>query len=111
MTRPAKKSEVLEVRVPYATKDAFMKRCRDDGRTASEEVRRFIDRKIAGRERPAKWTSWRIGQVAAAALAGLLMGALAAPSLAHPTPNSRAEFQRLDRNHDGVLSLEEFRGG
>jgi len=48
MTRPAKKSEVLEVRVPYATKDAFMKRCRDDGRTASEEVRRFIDRKIAG---------------------------------------------------------------
>ena len=30
--RPPKKSETLEIRMPYEAKEAFMARCRDDGR-------------------------------------------------------------------------------
>ena len=47
-----------------------------------------------------------------AALAGdaipMAVGAVAAPSLAR-TATSDAAFERLDLNHDGVLSIEEFR--
>ena len=112
MKKPPKKSETLEIRVPYQTKAAFMARCRDDGRTASEAVRHFIEREIdGGARRRDRWAGWRLWHALAAAVAGLLVGALAAPSLAHPTPNSKAVFERLDRNHDGGLSLEEFRGG
>ncbi len=88
--RPPKKSETLEVRLPYATKTAFMARCRDDGLTASEAMRRFIEGEIqrrapaAPRVRPGWW------QAAAAGLAGLAVGAIAAPSLAHPTPAAPA---------------------
>lgn len=45
--RPPKKSETLEVRVPHATKQAFMARCREDGRSASEVIREFIDGHLA----------------------------------------------------------------
>ncbi len=110
MTRAPKKSEMLEVRLPHAAKTAFMARCRAEGGTASEAVRRFIQAEIEGPTRRARHGGWRIAQMVAAALAGLVMGAIAAPSLAHPTPNAKAAFERLDRNHDGVLSLEEFRG-
>ncbi len=41
--RPPKKSETLEVRLPHAAKQAFMARCREDGRSASEVIREFID--------------------------------------------------------------------
>ena len=45
MRDPAKlkKSESLEIRLPYPTKQAFMARCRDDGRSASDALRAFID--------------------------------------------------------------------
>lgn len=35
----AKKSETLEVRIPYETRQAFLSACREDGATASEVVR------------------------------------------------------------------------
>ena len=38
----------------------------------------------------------------------LALGAVAAPSLALSSP-TRADFDRLDRNHDGVVSFEEYR--
>ncbi|HEY5413122.1 MAG TPA: EF-hand domain-containing protein [Caulobacteraceae bacterium] len=103
-----KKSETLEVRLPYSTKTAFMARCRVNGRTASEAVRHFIEQDIDTRPPPSRRSRWRGWQALAAALAGLAVGAVAAPTLAHPTPNSRAVFDRLDRNHDGVLSFAEF---
>jgi len=104
-----KKSEVLEVRLPYETKTAFMARCRETDRTASEVVRIFIDQELDGRAaRPRSLgLVWR---AAAAALAGLAVGAVAAPSLARPTTPSHAAFERLDANHDGNLSFEEFSG-
>lgn len=103
----AKKSEVLEVRLPHETKTAFMARCRETRRTASEAVRMFIDQELEGRTTKPR-ANGLIWRALAAALAGLAVGAVAAPSLARPTTTSHAAFDRLDANHDGVLSFEEF---
>lgn len=108
-SRPDKKSETLEVRLSHAAKIAFMARCRDEGRTASEAVRVFIEARSAepgrGRRRPGLW------QAFAALIAGLVLGAVAAPSLAQTLPDaaSRTAFDRLDRDHDGVVSFDEYR--
>lgn len=107
--RAPKKSETVEVRVPYDTKTAFAARCRRDGRTVSEAVRLFMEQEIGGR---AERTGRRLRRwhAVAAAVGGLLLGAVAAPSLAQTTAStSRAAFDRIDRNGDGVISYDEFR--
>ncbi len=101
--RPPKKSETLEVRLPHAAKVAFMERCRAAGLTASEVVRELIENE-APRPRPAK--RW---QAALLAVAGLIIGAVAAPSIAQALPGSRAAFDQMDANGDGVISFSEFR--
>lgn len=102
--RRLKKSEFLEVRLPHPTKQAFMARCRADGRSASEAVRCFIDGYLAGpMRRPAPG---RIGRWAAAGAALLVCGLAAAPSFARTTASD--DFARLDANHDGRVSLSEF---
>lgn len=113
MTSPKspKKSETLEIRLPYAAKTAFMARCRADGRTASDAVRGFIEQELQQPRRLSRSRALRWGQALAAAVAGLALGAVAAPSLAHPAAGSRAAFDQLDHNHDGVLSFEEFHHG
>tara|TARA_R110000764_G_scaffold169456_1_gene256634 strand:- start:91 stop:426 length:336 start_codon:yes stop_codon:yes gene_type:complete len=106
--KPPKKSESIEIRLPHATKTAFMARCRDEGRTASEAVRAFVEGEIGGRGRRVRTRGW---QALAALVAGLALGAVAAPSLAQSQgqPGDRAAFDRLDRNHDGVVSFDEYR--
>lgn len=103
--KPLKKSETLEVRLPHRTKMAFMARCRDAGQTASEAVRGFIEAELVAGSRRARPRLW---QMAAAAVAGLALGAVAAPSLARTVSPDEAAFARLDRNHDGALSIAEF---
>ncbi|WP_299014644.1 EF-hand domain-containing protein [uncultured Caulobacter sp.] len=104
--RPPKKTETLEIRLPPQTKAAFMARCQETRRTASEALRDFIEQDLrAPTTTRRRSLAWRI---AAAALAGLAVGAVAAPSLARPS-GSDAAFQRLDANHDGVLNLDEFK--
>ncbi|TFW15340.1 hypothetical protein EGY25_00075 [Brevundimonas intermedia] len=115
--KPLKKSETVEIRLPHATKTAFMARCRAEGRTASDAIRRFIDAELSQTSstrrsprlapRLAPRLSWR--PLLAAAVAGLALGAVAAPSLAQSSPPSRAAFDRMDRNHDGVVSFDEYR--
>ncbi len=97
--------------MPHPTKTAFMARCQDEGRTASEAVRGFIDAELTARSRRPRVGLWH---ALAAAAAGLAIGAVAAPSLAqtaHAQNDPRAAFDRLDRNHDGVVSYAEFRAG
>jgi hypothetical protein len=84
--------------------------CRDNGRTASDVVRGFIQQEIEQPRRLARRRTLRWWQALAAAIAGLAVGTVAAPSLAHPATGSREAFDHLDRNHDGALSLEEFHG-
>ena len=104
MSRQPKKSETLEIRLSHAAKTAFMERCRAEGLTASEALRAHIEgppRK--GLRAPA----------VVAALIGLAIGAVAAPSLAAAAgkvSSDRAAFARMDANGDGVVSFEEFRG-
>ena len=100
--RPPKKSETLEVRLPHQTKTAFMARCQAEGRTASDAVRGFIEGELS----PVRRTRVRGWQALVAALAGLAIGAVAAPSLAQTT--GHASFAQLDRNNDGVLSPVEY---
>ena len=102
--RKLKKSESLEIRIPYPTKQAFMARCQADGRSASEALRGFIDGQLAAPE-PARVSpkTWRL--IAGAAIA-VAMGAIAVPSLAHT--DARAEFTRLDANGDGVISASDL---
>src|ERR1700761_765042 len=44
--RGPKKSETLEIRLPYALKQAFMARCQAQGRSASEALRGFIEQAL-----------------------------------------------------------------
>lgn len=107
--REPKKSETIEIRLSHEAKSAFMRRCREDDVSASAAIRSLIDASTAGpRERPtARRIQWRtIGALAA----GIALGAgAAAPALAHAELTSHAAFERLDRNHDKVLSYGEFR--
>lgn len=107
MTRPtpSKKSETIEIRVPHDAKVAFAARCRENGQTVSEAVRDFMDREITAK--PAGRSRWWPAGLALAA--GLAVGAVAAPSLAETAPSSRAAFDRLDTNRDGVVTYAEFR--
>jgi len=102
--RKLKKSESLEIRIPYPTKQAFMARCQAEGRSASEALRGFIDGQLEA-PKPARISpkTWRF--VAGAAIAAA-MGAIAVPSLAHT--DARAEFSRLDVDGDGVISAADL---
>ena len=103
MTQPRlKKSETLEIRLPYPTKLAFMARCRDEGRTASEALRGFIDGAVETR-RPRRTAR----NLIAGALVAAAVGAIALPTLARQAA-SAADFARLDANHDGVITYAEF---
>jgi Ca2+-binding EF-hand superfamily protein len=127
-----KKSETLEVRIPYETKQAFLTACREDGTTASEVVRENIQSYLDERERPVQQPERtpamtnvvqfaklaeklppvvrRYGpRVAASGVAALAFATFAAlPSAA--APDFQAAFKKLDVNGDGVISAEEFAG-
>ena len=107
MTAPRlpKKSETLEIRLPYATKTAFMTQCREEGRTASDVMRGFIDDELVGRSRNPRSIWW---QALAAASAGIALGAIAVPSVAQTRPMERAAFDRLDRDGNGELAYSEL---
>lgn len=101
MPRPPKKSETIEIRLPHPTKMAFMARCRDDGRSASEALRGFIDDHIGGRT-ARRSPPWRL---LTAALLAAAAATVALPSLAHTS--GKAGFERLDANRDGAIDAAE----
>jgi len=67
-----KKSESLEIRLPYPTKQAFMARCRADGRSASEALRGFIEAEIEGAPARPRLRPLIAGALAAAAIGAFL---------------------------------------
>ncbi len=82
-----------------------MDRCRSAGLTASEVVRDLIESEMLSVKPRRSSRAW---QALAAAVAGIVIGAAAAPSIAQALPGSHAAFDRIDANHDGVLTLAEF---
>ena len=113
-----KKSETLEIRLSYPAKLAFMARCRDEGRSASEALRLFIE----GHIEPAKPVRRMPQRLIAGALIAAAVGAFALPSLARPSLQAQfdsldraghgaislSDLARLDTNHDGRVSYAEF---
>lgn len=122
-TRPPKKSETLEIRLPHPTKQAFMARCREEGVSASEALRGFIERRLETRGGRPATRRWPL--IVAGGLLAAVMAAAAAPSLARtgaPGDFARldadrdgrvtaAELARLDADGDGAVSLAEYRSG
>ena len=117
----SKKSETLEVRIPYETKQAFLTACREDGTTASEVVRESVQTYLDERERPPiqekRTLVMKLPQpvrhygprIAAGSIAAIgLATFVALPSAA--APDFRAQFNQMDANRDGVLSPDEFLG-
>jgi hypothetical protein len=111
--RKLKKSETLEIRLPYPTKLAFMARCQETGVSASEALRGFIDGELA----PPAPTRRKAPRLIIGGLIAAAVGAIAVPSLAGPAVAkglardlvSRVAFERIDANHDGVISFAEYR--
>ena len=103
MARPPKKSETLELRIPHATKQAFMTRCRDEGRGASETMRMLIDGHLNRRVRTARHLLLRVMAGVAIATGA---AAVALPSVAATA--AKAGYEGLDRNRDGVVGVSEL---
>lgn len=97
----AKKSETIEVRLPFQAKLAFAERCRTEGVTMSAAIRRFV-------ETPQR----NLANILAVAVA--LAGAIALALLFNPLDRrpdyGAAGFAMLDRNGDGVLTAAEVPG-
>ncbi|MBX3564893.1 MAG: EF-hand domain-containing protein [Sphingomonas sp.] len=96
----SKKSETIEVRLPFAAKTAFAERCRADGVTMSDAIRRFVE----GHGRARHGIAGPLAVIALLALA-VVMSPVAA------RPDYGAGFDELDRNGDGVVTQAEVPGG
>ncbi|MFZ5747326.1 MAG: hypothetical protein ACOY45_06670 [Pseudomonadota bacterium] len=109
MAGTLKKSDSIEVRLPHATKQAFMDRCRAQGRTASEAVRGFVEEMVAGTPR-------RSGSLVRSLGAGIVLAAVAAivwsmSARWHaPRAHFLTEFAAMDADRDGALTRAEYDG-
>ena len=81
-----------------------MAHCRAEGRSASQELRGFIEQRLKPRT-PVR-AGRRLQQLLAGALIAAAVGAAAAPALARATRITT--FENLDTNIDGVLTRAEF---
>ncbi|GGY47235.1 EF-hand domain-containing protein [Parvularcula lutaonensis] len=114
MKRPEKKSESLEIRLPYSQKQAFMEACRERGVTASDVLRSFIADDLESQAAPPQeertWSMTLKNNPlkTAASLAG---AALAAAAFGAGASFADDEvFSAYDKNGDGVISYSEFAG-
>jgi hypothetical protein len=109
-TREPKKCETLEVRLPYEAKIALMNKAHSEGKSASEVIRESIDSYLASQPTEARsmlLTLWKPAAViGAASLAFMSVALLPTPSQAQP--DLKSVFHMLDRNHDGMITADEF---
>jgi len=108
--REPKKSETIEVRLPFEVKSALMDKARAEGRSASEVIRQSIDSYLAEQrkeDRSMFVTLWKPAAAIGAASAAVLWAALT-PSAVQAKPDLKAIFQAIDGDHNGAVSLDEF---
>ena len=117
MKRREKKSESLDIRLPYQQKQDFMAATKQRGETASEALRHFISTYIEQarlEEQPNKvqeitmtLARHRLKSIASAAGAAFAVFSVAALPSAADTP----AFDKLDKNSDGLLTEGEIAPG
>ncbi len=108
--KTGKKSEMLEVRLPYDDKRAFMAACEQADETASAVIRRAVA--LYTENRTFKDTSRSYSMI----LSGFLLGAVATAGLmlwANDTTGTpdryiNAYFNILDDNNDNRIALSEY---
>jgi Ca2+-binding EF-hand superfamily protein len=113
----AKKTDHIQIRVPPETKKEFLAACEEDKVSASDVLRKAILDYLAARKQMATDAVDNVMKLlprplrkrrylaAAAAIVGLAV-VTAMPSAA--APDFAGTFQRLDLNHDGALTEDEF---
>jgi hypothetical protein len=108
--RPAKKSEAVEVRLSHADKQAFLAACERQDRTASGVLREAMAHFVrTGRAAPSRLSRIMPYSLAAASLAVLAAVQSADRLPGADRPYAIAQFDELDLNSDGRLTLPEYR--
>jgi Ca2+-binding EF-hand superfamily protein len=109
--REPKKSETLEVRLTHEAKLALMRKAQAEGRSASDVVRDCIGAYLVDQPKEARSmliTVWKPAAAVGAAAVAIVWSALA-PTSAMAGPDLRATFEHFDRDHNGSVTLAEFR--
>ncbi len=115
--RKEKKSESLDIRLPYEQKREFMEATRKRGETASQALRSFIadyieDARLAEHPNPVQEITMtlarhRIKTIATAA--GAALGVFSITAL--PSAADSTAFDALDKNKDGMITEGEILPG
>lgn len=113
-TYKEKKSETLEVRLPYSVKRAFMQAARDKGETASQVIRGFIDQYLDEARQIDRRTILQEmimtidhnRKKTAVLLTGFAAAAFTFAAL--PSAAEGDVFAMFDKNGDGVLTDAEL---
>lgn len=112
-----KKSESLEVRLPWSVKRAFMRETKRNGETASDAVRRFIDQYLeeaaqAQKPTPLSEITMTVAKNPRKTLAMTLSAAATAFTIAAlPSAADESGFDVLDKNKNGVIEAEDIGEG
>jgi hypothetical protein len=104
----SKKTETIELRLPYEAKLAFMSRCSEAGVSASAELRTFIADYVDGHATRLRTQSRKRLAVRAGLVVLALAAATAAAQPALARASLSASFAQIDANHDGQVSFAEF---
>lgn len=107
--RLEKKSESIEVRLPYSIKTNFMEKCTEDGDTASHVLRGFITSYLRTKPniRIAKFAP--IALVLPLLIAGLYITHLIEMPSPQTSVTQQALFSSFDTNEDGFLTATDAR--
>ena len=112
--RREKKSETIEVRLPYSQKTAFMGACQEKGISASEALRSQIDTFIGSpapsQKRNQFGATFNMIRLHSKKSIATLTALATSAALFAALPSSADEklFDAFDKNNDGVISLSEL---
>ncbi len=112
--RKEKKSESLDIRLPYEQKRAFMEATRKRGETASQALRHFITQyieevRLADQSNPVQEITMTLARhrfKTIATAAGAALGAFTITAL--PSAADSTAFEYLDKNGDGLITEGEI---
>jgi hypothetical protein len=105
-----KKSDSIEVRIPYGVKRAFAAQCRERGSSVSEAIRGFVEAELRQASPDAPRRRFRLTRPVAVfgSVATLAAALVIGPASVSAAPDFGPGFTALDRNHDGAISPGEF---